>query len=94
MRYGKDVVLYSMVINNLRVFRWLSPWLGRWRCVSFLHGNETLRLMAHRPEVLRRNLDACTRVFANSRYTRALTARLGAFPNIEVIEPGIPGADR
>lgn len=89
LRYGRKVILYSLVINNIKIFRWLKPLL-RWKCVSFLHGNETLRLLARRPRTLKKNILACTCVFANTRYTQALAERLGEFPNLRILPPGIP----
>ncbi|MDF1535034.1 MAG: glycosyltransferase family 4 protein [bacterium] len=89
LRYGKRVVLYSLVINNVKVYRWLKYFLG-WKCVSFLHGNETLRLLAQRPDTLRKNILACTCVIANTRYTKTLVERLGEFPNLWILPPGIP----
>lgn len=92
VRYGRHVVLYSMVINNIKIYRLLRGVLG-WRAVSFLHGNETLRLYHRRPETLRRNIEACDAVFANSAYTKGVVERLQPFPNVSVLSPGIP-ADR
>lgn len=83
------VILYSMIINNIRILRWLQPVL-KWKLVSFLHGNEVLRLYHRRPQVLEKNLDACSMVFANSIYTKSIVERLKQFPNISVISPGIP----
>jgi len=89
LRYGRRVILYSLVINNVKIFRWLNPFLG-WKCVSFLHGNETLRLLARRSGTLKKNILACNCVFANTRYTQALAERLGEFPNLRILPPGIP----
>jgi glycosyltransferase involved in cell wall biosynthesis len=89
LKYGRRVILYSLVINNVKIFRWLSPFLG-WKCVSFLHGNEILRLLARRSGTLKKNILACTCVFANSQYTMALTERLGMFHNVRILPPGIP----
>ncbi|MBI5197612.1 MAG: glycosyltransferase family 4 protein [Nitrospirae bacterium] len=88
-RYGRNVILYSMVINNVKVIRWLGRLLP-WHVVSFLHGNETLRLLSRRPETLRRNLLACRAVFANSEYARGLVERLQPFGNVHVVHPGLP----
>jgi phosphatidyl-myo-inositol dimannoside synthase len=87
--YGRDVVLHSLLINNLGVFRLLRPLLG-WRAVGYLHGNETLRMRARRPETLRRNILACDLVLANSRYTRGVAETLQPFPGLAVLSPGIP----
>jgi hypothetical protein len=76
LKYGRRIILYSLVINNVKMFRWLKTFLG-WKCVSFLHGNETLRLIARRPGTLRKNILACTCVFANTRYTRVQAEKLG-----------------
>ncbi|MBI4715553.1 MAG: glycosyltransferase family 4 protein [Nitrospirae bacterium] len=91
LRYGRDVILYSMVINNVKVMRWLGRLLP-WQVVSFLHGNETVRLLKRRPETLRRNLSVCRAVFANSGYTRHLVGPLQSFPNVHVVHPGLPTA--
>lgn len=88
-KYGRDVLLYSMLINNLRMVRRLRPILG-WRCVSFLYGNDVLRLSRKRPAVLAANVSACLCVAAISRYTRAVAERVARFPNLVVIPPGIP----
>jgi phosphatidylinositol alpha-1,6-mannosyltransferase len=88
-RLPGKVIAYSMIINNIRILRWLQPLL-KWKFVSFLHGNEVLRLYHRRPHVLEKNLDACSAVFANSNYTRSIAERLKHFPNIRVVPPGIP----
>jgi len=89
IRYGQNVILYSLLINNIKVFRWLRGILG-WNCVSFLHGNETLRLLHQKPGTLRKNLLACLCVFANSRYTAGLVEKFGPLDNLYVLSPGIP----
>jgi phosphatidylinositol alpha-1,6-mannosyltransferase len=88
-RYGRRVVLYSLLINNIKVFRWIN-WYLKWDCVSFLHGNETLRLLHQKPATLSRSLSICLAVFANSRYTAGLVEKLGPFSNVRVVPPGIP----
>lgn len=91
MRYGRNVILYSLLINNIKVFRWLRPILP-WKAVSFLHGNETLRLLRRKPGTLRKSVLACLCVFANSRYTARLAGRLVDPRNVTVLSPGIPAA--
>jgi len=88
-RYGREVVLYSMLINNVKIFRWLKPVLG-WKCVSFLHGNETLRHLDKKPRTLDRNIRACLCVFANSRYTKEIVEKIRSYPNVIIVHPGIP----
>ncbi len=88
-RFGREVVLHSMLINNIRVARALRPLLP-WRLVGYLHGNETLRLLRRRPRVLRGNIAACELVVVNSRHTMGLAARLGSFANLALLSPGIP----
>jgi phosphatidylinositol alpha-1,6-mannosyltransferase len=88
-RFGREVVLHSLLINNIRVARLLRPLLP-WRLVGYLHGNETLRLLRRRPRVLRGNIAACELVVANSRHTLGLAGRLGPFANLALLSPGIP----
>ena len=88
VRYGRKTILYSLLINNIKVFRWLKPLLG-WKCVSFLHGNEVLRLSRRRKNTLDRNILACQCVFANSRFTRDYIRKTRPYPNITVVNPGI-----
>ncbi len=88
-RYGEKIVFYSLLINNVKVFRWLRPAL-KWKCVSFLHGNEALRLFHKKKGTFRKNLRACQPVFANSRYTMKIVEDLGEFNNISIVSPGIP----
>jgi phosphatidyl-myo-inositol dimannoside synthase len=88
-RLSGKVILYSMIINNIRILRWLQPVLG-WKFVSFLHGNEVLRLYHRRPQVLQKNIKACNLVLANSHYTRGIAERIEHFSNISVMFPGIP----
>jgi phosphatidylinositol alpha-1,6-mannosyltransferase len=89
LHYGRQVIFYALLINNVKVFRWIRIWLG-WRCVGFLHGNETLRLLHRKPVTLRKNLLACDCIFANSHYTKSLVMQLHTFTNLYVIHPGIP----
>jgi len=88
-RYGRNVILYCMIINHLKVFRWVKPILG-WNCVSFLHGNEVLRLYARGKRKLDRNIRSCAVVFANSRYTKNVVERIRSYPNVVIVHPGIP----
>ena len=89
--YRSPTILYSMVINNIKIARWLAPLL-RWKLVAFLHGNEILRLSTRRPKTLRRSLEACDVAFASSHYTQSISERIGHFNNIHVVHPGIPTA--
>ncbi|MGD8353265.1 MAG: glycosyltransferase family 4 protein, partial [Pseudomonadota bacterium] len=92
VRYGRRVMLYSLLINNIKVARWMGAFIP-WPCISFVHGNETLRLLHRKPGTLRKNLRRCLCVFSNSRYTAGLVTRLGEMENLIVLPPGIP-ADR
>ncbi len=89
LRFGRKVLLYSLLINNIKVFRWMR-WVLPWECISFVHGNETLRLLHRKPETLRKNILTCLCVFANSHYTAGLVERLGHMDNLVVLSPGIP----
>ena len=88
-RYGSRVIVYSLLINRVKVFRWLQFMLG-WQCVSFLHGNEVLRFLKRRPATLLRNILACQCVFANSRYTLGLVQGLAGEGHLHLLSPGIP----
>lgn len=88
LKYGRDVLLYSLLINNITVFRWMRPFLG-WKCVAFLHGNEILRLSRRRKNTLSRNILACQCVFANSRFTGDYVGKINSHPNVTVVNPGI-----
>jgi glycosyltransferase involved in cell wall biosynthesis len=93
LRYGTAVILYVPLIKNVKVYRWLSRWL-RWRCVSYIHGNEVLRLVHKKPVQLQKNLAACACVFASSEYTKNLTGRLPAkTANVHALAPGIPAGE-
>ncbi len=87
-RFGSRVVFYPMMINYVKIAAAL-PQLKDWRITSFLHGNETLRLLDKRPATLRRNLRRCTQVFAVSRYTAELVRRRFVLSNVSVLWPGI-----
>lgn len=88
LKYGPNVILYSMLINNVKVFRWIKPVLG-WKCVSFLHGNEVLRMYRARRDTLDRSIQACLCVIANSRYTKDYVQKIRQYPNVVIVSPGI-----
>ena len=88
LKLGREVILYSLLINNIKVFRWLKPVLG-WKCVSFLHGNEMLRLYSRKRGTLDRSVRACLCVFANSRFTMDFINRIRHYANIVILNPAI-----
>lgn len=88
LRYGKKVVFYAMLINYIKLLRLMRIFFG-WRCVSFLHGNEVLRLVARRPKAFAKNVSFCDNVFVVSRYTRDKALSVQPFTNLVLLHPGI-----
>jgi phosphatidyl-myo-inositol dimannoside synthase len=87
-RYGRQVLLHSLLIQNIKIYRYLS-WLLRWRCVAYLHGNEIVRMVRKRPGTLRKNVLACKAVFSNSRYTHNLCQSVVQSSCMHIIHPAI-----
>jgi phosphatidylinositol alpha-1,6-mannosyltransferase len=87
-KFGRKVILYSLLINNIKVYRWLKPLLG-WKCVSFLHGNEMLRLYRRKRATLDRSVRACLCVIANSRFTKDFIQKIRSYPNVIIVPPAI-----
>lgn len=88
-RLGRDVILYSLTINTVKSVSWFRRYFG-WRIVSFLHGNEMLRLISKRPRRFRSNVSACDVIFANSSFTLARAIQACPSDRIVVVHPGIP----
>jgi glycosyltransferase involved in cell wall biosynthesis len=92
IKYGNNVVLYAMLINNVKMIRMLKIF-EKWKCVSFLHGNEVLRFAARRPATFSRNVNFCNTVFVNSNYTKNKALTVDQFKNLVLMHPGINPAD-
>lgn len=92
IKYGNNVVLYAMLINNIKMIRMLKLF-PKWKCVSFLHGNEVLRFAARRRVTFSRNINFCHTVFVNSNYTKKKALTVDQFKNLVLMHPGINSSD-
>lgn len=92
LKYGNNVVFYAMLINNVKMIRLLKIF-SKWKCVSFLYGNEVLRFATRRPAALARNIDYCHKVFAISNYTKNKALTVKSFNNLMLLSPGINPSD-
>jgi phosphatidylinositol alpha-1,6-mannosyltransferase len=92
IKYGNNVVLYAMLINNVKMIRMLKIF-GKWKCVSFLYGNEVLRFITRRPAVFAKNIDFCSNVFVISKFTQNKALTVKNFHNLVLFHPGINPED-
>jgi len=88
MRYGRNVVLYSLTWKTARMFTAFRKLFG-WKLVLFAVGNEITRQIGKKKEpLMRRTFAAVDRISAISNYTAARCAAIGIV-DVSINNPGV-----